>query len=169
MNTIKKCRICLESYEFDLKITVSKATRYLINNKPIMYGATCVYCSRKKLNEKRRNNKSKTLASCKKYEKTQKGFLMRVYRNMKSRVTGIQKKKFHLYKGKYLLDKEEFYSWSLNNESFKTLFDQYIKSNYSRKLAPSVDRVDSSDGYHLKNMEWVTMSENSRRAALKKS
>jgi hypothetical protein len=34
---------------------------------------------------------------CKKYEKTPKGYLMRTYRNMKSRVLGIQHKKAHIY------------------------------------------------------------------------
>ena len=46
-----------------------------------------------KLRERRR------LTNCavdKKYEKTKKGFLMRLYRNMQSRVQGVQKKKHHL-------------------------------------------------------------------------
>lgn len=47
----------------------------------------------------------------KRYEKTEAGFLMRMYRNMKSRVTGVQSKKAHLYKGKDLLAKEDFYEW----------------------------------------------------------
>lgn len=33
---------------------------------------------------------------------------MRVYRNMKSRVEGIQKLKSHLYEGKEILDKQSF-------------------------------------------------------------
>src|SRR5437868_1147795 len=49
-----------------------------------------------------------------KYEKTPKGFLMRLYRNMQSRVTGVQKKKYHLYEGKELLPRAEFYDWALN-------------------------------------------------------
>lgn len=108
-------------------------------------------------------------ASTKKYEKTKKGFLMRLYRNMLSRVSGIQAKKHHLYKGKCLLDREEFYDWALGSESFHSLFKAWEGSRYNRKLTPSVDRVDSSDGYHINNMEWVTHSENSRRGSISKA
>lgn len=101
----------------------------------------------------------------KKYEKTKKGFLMRLYRNMESRINGVQKMKFHLYKGKGLLSREDFYQWALLNESFLSLFDTYEKENYNRKLAPSVDRINSDLGYSLENMEWVTHSENSRRGS----
>jgi hypothetical protein len=102
------------------------------------------------------------------YEKTINGFLMRLYRNMNSRINGIQKKKFHLYKGKELLDKTLFYNWSKDNTIFLKLFEEWEKSNYKRKLTPSVDRIDSSKGYFLENMEWVTHSENSRRGTLSK-
>jgi hypothetical protein len=100
------------------------------------------------------------------YEKTINGFLVRLYRNMKSRVTGVQKLKAHLYQGKDLLDKEEFYKWAKESETFNTLFKTWTDSKYDRKLAPSVDRVDSSQGYHISNMEWVTHSENSRRGSV---
>lgn len=105
-------------------------------------------------------------SSTSKYEKTKKGFLMRLYRNMKSRIEGVQKAKFHLYAGCSLLPKETFYEWSLASEVFHQLFEEWEQSGYERKLAPSVDRVDSFRGYELDNMEWVTMSENSRRGSL---
>lgn len=102
----------------------------------------------------------------KKYEKTKKGFLMRMYRNMKSRIDGVQWQKAHLYSGKKLIDKNEFYDWVNNNSKFHELFDAYEKSGYDRKLAPSVDRIDSKIGYKLDNMELVTHSENSRRGSI---
>ncbi len=106
----------------------------------------------------RTNNKS-----TKKYEKTKKGFLMRCYRNMQSRVSGVQKLKSHLYAGKSILPREDFYIWSLDNDDFHRLFSDWEASSYSRKLSPSINRVDSKNGYDLDNMEWVTHSENSRR------
>ena len=42
---------------------------------------------------------------CNRYEKTPKGFLMRLYRNMKSRVKGVQQAKHHLYEHCELLRK----------------------------------------------------------------
>ena len=93
---------------------------------------------------------------------------MRIYRNMLSRITGVQKAKHHLYEGKELLNKSEFYEWARDNEQFIKLFMDYQQSGFDRKLAPSVDRIDSSKGYTLDNIEWVTHSENSRRGTLSK-
>lgn len=107
-------------------------------------------------------------AATKKYERTKKGKLMRNYRNMESRIKGIQWQKHHLYKGKALLSREEFYEWSMSNPDFHRLFNAWVESDYERKLSPSVDRLDSSKGYEVGNMEWVTHSENSRRGASRK-
>lgn len=101
----------------------------------------------------------------KRYEKTKSGFLVRAYRNMKSRIAGIQKRKFHLYQGKALWDKKDFYKWAQSNDKFHALFDAWEKSGYDRKLTPSVDRIDSTKGYSFENCEWVTHSENSRRSS----
>lgn len=101
-----------------------------------------------------------------KYERTKKGKLMRIYRNMKSRIEGVQWQKHHLYQGKELLSKEEFYIWAESQPEFHKLYDEWVKSDYQRRLAPSVDRIDSSRGYSIDNMEWVTHSENSRRGTM---
>lgn len=106
--------------------------------------------------------------ACQRYEKTKAGFLMRAYRNMKSRITGVQKRKHHLYVGKTLLDKADFYLWAQESAEFHRLFAAYEASGYDRKLAPSPDRLDSSRGYEAANLEWVTHSENSRRGGLAK-
>ena len=121
-------------------------------------------------NEKQRLYRLRTNnTNTKKYEKTPNGFLVRLYRNMKSRISGVQVAKFYLYEGKELLTKEDFYVWAKNSPKFYELFKEYENSNYDRKLAPSVDRVNSKLGYKIENMEWVTHSENSRRANHKKS
>ena|SRR5258708_1915778 len=105
----------------------------------------------------------------KKYEKTKSGFLMRLYRNIKSRVVGIQKQKFHLYEHIEIVpDKNEFYDWAFESSEFHKLFEIWKESGYPRTLTPSVDRVDSSKGYEFDNLEWVTHSENSRRGAINK-
>lgn len=101
-----------------------------------------------------------------KYEKTPSGFLMRLYRNMQSRVDGVQKLKYHLYEGKYLLDRNEFYDWAKSNTTFWELFNKWTESGYERRLTPSVDRINSDLGYIITNMEFVTHSENSRRGSI---
>ena len=85
---------------------------------------------------------------------------------MQSRITGVQKQKFHLYQGKELLNREDFYNWSIGNPVFLEMFETYKNSEFDRKLAPTVDRVDSSKGYSLDNMRWLTHSENSRLGSL---
>jgi hypothetical protein len=105
-------------------------------------------------------------AATNKYEHTKGGKLMRIYRNMKSRVEGVQWLKAHLYAGKSLLPKSEFYEWAIASNDFHRLFREWVDSDFDRKLAPSVDRIDSRIGYEIGNMQWVTHSENSRRGAV---
>lgn len=119
------------------------------------------HLERQRLRRRRTGN-----ASTLRYERTKRGKLMRIYRNMASRVCGVQRKKAHLYSGKALMPKEEFYDWALSRPDFHALFDAWVASGYARRLAPSVDRIDSSRGYEPGNMEWVTHSENSRRGGL---
>ena len=97
-------------------------------------------------------------AALKRYEKTPKGYLVRSYRNMKSRVEGIQKQ--GSWTGKELLPKEEFYQWSLANPEYRRLHAEYEASGYDRMLAPSPDRVDPERGYTVDNIRWVTHAEN---------
>lgn len=105
----------------------------------------------------------------KKYEKTERGFLMRLYRNMQSRITGIQYLKAHLYFGKDLLSREEFYDWASEHKTFKILYGEWVKDNYAIRLTPSVDRVDSSKGYLVENMEWVPFHINCSRGGKARS
>lgn len=105
-------------------------------------------------------------ANTKKYEKTLNGFLMRTYRNMQSRVTGIQKKKFHLYKGLPILSRAEFYSISRSDPDFLRLFIDWKATRHAQRLTPSINRIDSREGYLNYNIEWITHSENSRLGAL---
>jgi hypothetical protein len=102
----------------------------------------------------------------KKYEKTRSGFLMRCYRNMQSQVTGVQKQKYHLYQGKELLPRDEFYEWAKDQWSFYELWLDYWRSGYDQKLCPSVNRIDPNYGYTPDNMEWITHSQNSRLGSI---
>jgi len=100
-----------------------------------------------------------------KYEKTEKGFLVRKYRNMLSRVIGVTKTKNHLYLGLEILDKETFYNWSINNDDFKELFSHWSACGHEIRLTPSIDRIDSKKGYTIDNLQWITFSENCKRGA----
>lgn len=127
-------------------------------------GRICKLCKNiKQQNYRDRNNNIFTY----RYEKSPKGYLMRTYRNMQSRVEGVSKNKAHLYRGLELLNREEFYEWSLSNKVFETLLKRYESSGYDMKLAPSIDRIDTSKGYTLDNIRWITHSENSRLGSMR--
>lgn len=101
-----------------------------------------------------------------KYEKTKNGFIMRTYRNMLSRTRGLVKP--HLYRKLCILPKDAFYKWALADNTFHKLFEAWEKSGYSRKLSPSINRIDSSKGYDFDNIEWITHSLNSSLGARRK-
>ena len=118
-------------------------------------------------NEQQRKKRAETgNIHTRRYEKTVNGFLMRAYRNMYSRVMGIQKKKAYLYLGKSLLPKNEFYEWTKADPAFRTLFSAWEKSKYSRRLTPSINRINPDLGYELGNIEWLTFIENSRLGSI---
>lgn len=83
---------------------------------------------------------------------------------MLSRVQGIQKREAKFYQGLEILDKFDFYEWSLHHESpYWDLYEAWKASGYTRKLSPSVDRYNPYRGYTLDNMRWTTHSINSGR------
>lgn len=93
------------------------------------------------------------------YEKTANGFLMRAYRNMLSRVRGLIKP--HIYAGLAILPKQQFYAWAKADPTFWQLFRAWTVSRHNHKLSPSVNRIDTTQGYVIGNIEWVTHSVNS--------
>ena len=117
----------------------------------------------KKLEWQRKHRAKNKNADTLKYEKTKKGFLMRTYRNMLSRTSGTQKTKAHLYYGLELLNKNVFYSWALDSPEFNKLFKSWENDYYNRRLTPSIDRINSTKGYILDNVQWLTHSENSKK------
>jgi len=125
-----------------------------------------MWTKEKKLEWQRKHRKANANVETLRYEKTPKGFLMRKYRNMQSRVKGIQKSKYHLYKNLSILSRDDFYRWANRSMIFWKLFYEWKKKDYDRRLCPSVDRIDSKKGYEIENMEWVTHSENSSRGAI---
>lgn len=102
--------------------------------------------------------------SNRKYWRTINGKLMATYNNMNRRVRGYVKPEIYLGLG--LLDRGEFYKWSKSDRDFNKLYNDWVKSDYDRKLSPSIDRIDSCDGYVLGNMRWITHSENSRLGSI---
>jgi len=127
------------------------------------HGACCRQCVNEKQRIQRKENSNK---HSKAYEKAPSGYLMRTYRNMLSRTNGVLKSKAHLYFGLEIMSKEEFYSWSLKDEAFLSLFATYKESGWDFKNAPSIDRINTQKGYTRENSRWISHKENSRLGAI---
>ena len=63
--------------------------------------------------------------------------------------------------GKSIVPRDVFYVWAKNNPDFLALYKRWYSSGFDIKLTPSVNRMNSSKGYLLNNMEWITHSQNS--------
>jgi hypothetical protein len=88
-------------------------------------------------------------------------FLSNLYCCMNRRVRGKATSRPDLYLGLPILPRDVFYNWAKNHPDFLSLYKRWITNNFDRKLAPSINRMNSSKGYVLGNIEWMTFSQNS--------
>lgn len=98
----------------------------------------------------------------KKWRRSPRGYLNRVYGGIKTRCTNTKHKKNAKYHGLPVMSWDEFVQWGLTPE-FEKMYAAYLQSGKDRKLAPSVDRIDPTKGYVLGNVQWLTLSDNSKR------
>jgi hypothetical protein len=64
-------------------------------------------------------------------------------------------------KDKYICSLNDFRRKALNDEKLRTLWENWKSSGYENLKIPSVDRIDSSRGYSIDNIQFITMYENS--------
>jgi hypothetical protein len=85
------------------------------------------------------------------------------YTQLKQRVEGRAGRKYGVM-GKPLLSYEDYCVWLNNNiDNFERLYVDWEASGFTRKLTPSIDRIDNTRGYEADNMRWITVTENSRK------
>lgn len=114
----------------------------------------------------KRANPEANRAHARKWFRSFEGRIAGAYSGMKQRVEGRgQVKTRHLYKGLPLLARDEFVGWSRESLTYRELYAAWVAEGHPLKLTPSIDRIDSSQGYLLENMRWITYGENSARAA----
>jgi hypothetical protein len=100
-------------------------------------------------------------------EQTQpRSYLAHKYRKMRRRITGRAVKSAHLYKGLGIMPREEFLAWAVADSAFKSLWATYQLAGRPMRLSPSIDRIDTQRGYVRGNVQFITHSANSRKAAL---
>ena len=85
------------------------------------------------------------------------------YSNLKRRVRAGEAK--NLEEEHYLPSREEFYSVVASNEGkLKSMWAEYRESGFDKRLSISVDRIDNTRGYHADNIQFITRSDNAKKA-----
>lgn len=79
---------------------------------------------------------------------------------MSRRVRGKSTNRPDLYLGLPILPRDVFVNWSKNHPDFLNLYKRWFTSGFYRSLTPTVNRMNSSKGYTLNNIEWMTNSQN---------
>jgi len=97
------------------------------------------------------NNKDKT------YKRTKDGLITRIYSHQKTNSTNKNN-----IPPKY--SKAELMLWLLQNDLFHRLFKQWEEAGYSKKLTPSIDRLDDYKGYSFDNIQLMTWEENKQKS-----
>jgi len=86
------------------------------------------------------------------------------YTELKQRCVHVRNDKYGRYIGKEYCTLEEFKTFTNKDDTFINLFNKWKENKHPFKLAPSIDRIDSSKGYILGNLQWITHSENSLKS-----
>lgn len=99
------------------------------------------------------------------YQLSPKQYLVKKYSYMLGRIN--EKKRSvggrHYYKLP-ICSLQEFLHLGLNDTKFKSLFSTYKRSKGTLSKAPSVDRINNSRGYTTKNIQFLTLSDNVKKA-----
>ena len=110
--------------------------------------------------------KSKWAQRRRDYDRSLEGLPRRRYRDMKARIAG-KPQYGDRWKGLELLPLDDFVRWSLYavGSTYPDLWKIWFDSGYNTLLAPSIDRIDSSKGYIIGNMQWLTRSDHMKRSS----
>ena len=58
----------------------------------------------------------------------------------------------------------EFIAWCWKNwKTYKKLWDDWKDDNFSKRMSPSIDRIDPTRTYTLDNIQWLSNSENAKK------
>lgn len=92
-----------------------------------------------------------------------KYYMQKMWCNLRSRATK-ESLGSNAY-GKPYISFEEFYEWYENESKqvFELMFQTFKDAGCDQRLAPTVDRIDSSRGYERDNIQWLTLSENASK------
>jgi hypothetical protein len=113
-----------------------------------------------------RRNRARLLNQSKNNKASPLLYLRRLFRCINYRCNNPKQAAYKYYGArgiKILVDRDSFVEWALQSKKFLRLHKHYVKSNFTYKLAPSIDRIDSTKHYSFDNMQWLTVSQNSSK------
>lgn len=91
--------------------------------------------------------------------KRQRYSISRIFQHRYNSLVARAKRKSREY-----LSDNEYTEWINNNlDDFNRLYSNWNNNNFTRNLAPSIDRIDNNIGYIPSNMRWITQGDNSRK------
>lgn len=84
----------------------------------------------------------------------------RIYAMYKHMEINHKKKGFDV---NLIISQQDFFDFASNNDKLKQLFNDWINSNFDRKVTPSVDRIDFKKGYEINNLQFLSMVDNLKK------
>lgn len=90
---------------------------------------------------------SKSLSATQAYRRTKKGVLTNMYGHM-------------LNRNSVLFTLPEFHKRFMDDDKFKRLHDEWVKSGFLKQMKPSLDRIDCKKPYTVENTQMLTWAEN---------
>lgn len=76
----------------------------------------------------------------------------------------VKTKKSYIGRGTIVeIEREEFINFSIKDRCFKKLFRAWVLSGYKPRLIPTVDRIDNNGNYSLRNIQYLTMVDNTKK------
>lgn len=116
-------------------------------------------------------NLQKELTNFSKNKSNKDGFLNFCKECCKKESRKIKNKVFSIYLSQKLhskkrghnppeYSKQEFLEWCIKNQTFQTLYKNWVESGFKKGLAPSIDRIDDYKTYSFDNIRICTWGEN---------
>lgn len=103
----------------------------------------------------------------KNWELTKIQYLAAKYKYMSQRVTEkARSNEGRNYFGLPIVARKAFMDWASSDPTFSRLWKNYKRSQGNRAKAPSIDRININRGYTLGNMQFLTLSNNVKKATV---